>query len=124
MKKKILQSMLCVLLAVTILLSFSACMTQDEEGNQKLDIVSTLLLVVLAGVMIFMMLRSNRQKKKEQEKRSSLEVGDGVTTVGGIVGRVVNIKDDVFVLETSSDRTHIRFRREAIQSIDKLKLEE
>ena len=55
--------------------------------------------------------------------RNSLEIGDEVTTIGGIVGRVVAIKEDTFVLETGSDRTKIRFRRAAIQSIEKLNME-
>jgi len=56
--------------------------------------------------------------------RSSMEVGDGVTTIGGIIGRVVSIKEDYIVLETSSDRTRIRLHRGSIQSIEKLKLDE
>jgi len=57
------------------------------------------------------------------EVLNSLEIGDEVTTIGGIVGRVVAIKEDTFVLETGSDRTKIRFRRAAIQSIEKLNME-
>ena len=51
--------------------------------------------------------------------RASIEVGDTVITIGGVVGRVaaINDKDDTFVLETTSDRVKIRFRRSAISSV-------
>ena len=52
--------------------------------------------------------------------RNSIDVGDEVTTIGGVVGRVASIKDDTFVLETTSDRVKIRFRRSAISSVEKL----
>ena len=50
--------------------------------------------------------------------RDSLQVGDEVTTIGGVIGRVVSIKDETFTLETSRDRTKIRFLRSAIKSVD------
>ena len=54
--------------------------------------------------------------------RSSIEIGDKVSTIGGIVGIVCAIseKDDTIVLETGSDRTKIRFRRTAIANVEKL----
>ncbi|WP_395152011.1 preprotein translocase subunit YajC [uncultured Allofournierella sp.] len=84
-------------------------------------------LVMLAVMFLFMWLFVYRPQKKQQQKetemRNSLEIGDEVTTIGGIIGRVVAIKEDTFVLETGSDRTKIRFRRAAIQSIEKLNLD-
>ena len=63
-------------------------------------------------------------KKKELEKmRSELTVGDQVTTIGGIIGRVVAIKDDTFVLETGADRVKIRFAKNAISSVEKLNMD-
>ena len=50
--------------------------------------------------------------------RESLAVGDEVTTIGGIIGKVVSIKDETFVLETTKDKTKIRFLKGAIRSID------
>ncbi|MGN0983613.1 MAG: preprotein translocase subunit YajC, partial [Gemmiger sp.] len=63
-----------------------------------------------------------KQEKKDAEMRNSLEIGDQVTTIGGVIGRVVAIKDDTFVLETGSDRTKIRFRRSAISAVEKLEV--
>ena len=54
---------------------------------------------------------------------TALEIGDQVVTIGGIVGRVVAIKDDTFVLETGSDRVKIRFTKNAISSVEKLNMD-
>ena len=65
-----------------------------------------------------------KQQKKDTEMRNSIEIGDEVTTIGGIVGRVVAIKEDTIVLETGNDRVKIRFRRSAIGSVEKLSMED
>ena len=57
-------------------------------------------------------------------RRFRPEIGDEVTTIGGIVGRVVAIKEDTIVLETGNDRVKIRFRRSAIGSVEKLSMED
>ena len=84
----------------------------------------TLLPMILIIVFMFILiyLPQKRQDKKDAAMRSSIEIGDKVTTIGGIVGIVCAIadKDDTIVLETGSDRTKIRFRRTAISSVEKL----
>ena len=65
-------------------------------------------------------LPQKRQDKKDTAMRNSIEIGDEVTTIGGVIGRVTAIKEDTFVLETGSDRVKIRFRRSAIASVEKL----
>ena len=50
--------------------------------------------------------------------RDALAVGDEVTTIGGIIGKVVSIKEETFVLETTKNKTHIRFLKGAIRSVD------
>lgn len=82
-----------------------------------------MILVMVLFMWLFIYRPQKKQQQKENEMRNSLEIGDEVTTIGGIVGRVVAIKEDTFVLETGSDRTKIRFRRAAIQSIEKLNME-
>ena len=77
-----------------------------------------LMLVMLVAMFWF---TSRSQKKKDQEAqnmRDSLQVGDEVTTIGGIIGKVVSIKDETFVLETTKEKTHIRFLKGAIRSVD------
>ena len=95
-------------------------LTTTSEGYISLFFTLALMLVLL----YFMIYRpQKKQEKKDAAMRSSLEIGDQVTTIGGIVGRVVAIKEDTFVLETGSDRMKIRFRRSAIASVEKLDLE-
>ena len=82
------------------------------------SIVPFALVIVL---MYFMIIRPQKKKdKKMQEMRSSIEIGDTVTTIGGIVGLVVAIKEDTIVLETGTDRSKIRFKRWAISEVNKL----
>jgi preprotein translocase subunit YajC len=77
------------------------------------------MMALLFGFMYFFMIRpQKKQEKKDAEMRNNLAVGDEVTTIGGIIGKVVSIKDETFVLETTKDRTKIRFLRGAIRSVD------
>jgi preprotein translocase subunit YajC len=64
-----------------------------------------------------MLIRPENKRKKEAEQlRSSVKVGDEVTTIGGIVGTVVDVKDDKFVIETSADRVRIEFQKWALST--------
>jgi preprotein translocase subunit YajC len=64
-----------------------------------------------------MMIRPENKRKKEAEAmRSAMKVGDKVTTIGGIVGVVVDIKDDKFVIETSADRVRVEFQKWALST--------
>ncbi len=77
--------------------------------------------VVMLGALYFILWRpQKKQEKKDAEMRNSIEIGDEVTTIGGIIGHVAAIKDDTFVLETTSDRVKLRMRRTAIASVNKL----
>ena len=80
-------------------------------------------IVMFAGLMVLMYFFMIRPQKKQEEKkdaamRDALAVGDEVTTIGGIIGKVVSIKEETFVLETTKDRTKIRFLKGAIRSVD------
>ena len=78
-------------------------------------------LVFIVALFYFMILRPNKKRaKQEQELRDSIAVGSDVTTIGGIVGTVVNIKDDNITIETSIDKTLIEFKNWAIREVKKL----
>ena len=79
------------------------------------------LMLVMLCLMIYR--PQKKQEKKDAAMRSSLEIGDQVTTIGGVIGRVVAIKDDTFVLETGADRVKIRFTKNAISSVEKLNMD-
>ena len=75
--------------------------------------------ILIFVLMYFMMIRPQKKKQKEeQEMRNNLRVGDELTTIGGIRGRVVSIKEDSIVLESGSDRTKLQFMKWAIQSVE------
>ena len=81
-------------------------------------------LALMLVLLYFMIYRpQKKQEKKDAAMRSSLEIGDQVTTIGGVIGRVVAIKDDSFVLETGADRVKIRFTKNAISSVEKLNMD-
>ena len=74
--------------------------------------------VLLIVIMYFLMIRPQQKKQKEEQKmRNNLRVGDELTTIGGIKGRVVSIKDDTVTIETSNDRTKIVFEKAAIGTV-------
>ena len=90
--------------------------------DQTMSLLIT--MVLMFALMYFLIWRpQKKQQKKDTEMRNALEIGDEVTTIGGVYGRVVAIKDETFVLETGSDRVRIRFLRTAIQAVDKLNLD-
>ena len=73
-------------------------------------------IVILIVLFYFLLIRPQRKRDKaERDMRNSIEVGDEISTIGGFIGRVVNIKDDVLVIESSSDRTKLKIYRWAIR---------
>ena len=76
-----------------------------------------IMMVVLIALMYFMMIRPQKKRQKEeQEMRSSLEIGDEIITIGGIVGRVVTIREEDLVIETGADRNKMRIQRWAVNT--------
>ena len=108
---------------VTALLEPTAITTQS--GCWLVMLVQLLPIVLIVVVMYFILIRPQRKRDKEMQKmRNSLQVGDEVTTSGGIIGRVGSLREDTVVIETGSDRSKIRIKRWAIQSNETLHDEE
>ena len=81
--------------------------------------ITIVIIVVLIAAFYFFMIRpQKKQERRDAEMRDSLQVGDEVTTIGGIIGKVVSIKGETFVLETTKDKTKIRFLKGAVRSVD------
>ncbi len=79
----------------------------------------TLVMLGLIGVMFFVMFRgSKKQEKQVNEMRENLQVGDEITTIGGIIGKIVSIKEETILIETGRDKVKIRFLRSAVRSVD------
>lgn len=89
-----------------------------ETASTGGSLITMLLpFVVLIVVFYFLLIRpENKKKKALNDMRSGLSVGDEVTTIGGIVGKIVHIKDDLVTIETSEDRVRIQFTRWAIST--------
>lgn len=97
-----------------------AAASTTNTGSSLSNILTLLMIPLLLVIMYFVMIRPQRKQEKEAANmRNSLSVGDEITTIGGIIGRVVNVKEDTFVLETTKERTRIRFERTAIKRIDR-----
>lgn len=86
--------------------------------------VMILIYGAIIAALYFFLIRPNSKKKKEEaQMRNSIEIGDEITTIGGIVGRIVAIKEDedAFIIETGSDRVKMKFKRWAISTVDTAK---
>ena len=87
--------------------------------NSGSGLVSIIMLVVMFAVLYFLMIRPQKKQEKEaQNMRDNLSVGDEITTIGGIIGKIVSIKEETLVLETSHDRTRIRILKTAVSRVD------
>ena len=74
-----------------------------------------IMLVLMLALMYFMLIRpENKRKKQEAEMRAALKAGDVITTIGGVKGVVIDVKEDRFVLETGADRVRIEFSKFAL----------
>ena len=78
---------------------------------------SILMLVILISVFYFLLIRpENKRKKQAQAMRDSLKKGDVITTIGGIIGKIVQVNPDTLVIETSEDRVRMEITKWAIST--------
>ncbi len=74
------------------------------------------MLIAMFGIMYFVMIRPQKKRQKEeQEMRNAVEVGDEITTIGGICGKVVIVKEQHLIIETGADRNRMQITRWAVQ---------
>lgn len=82
-----------------------------------MDTMTIAMLVLLILVFYFMVIRpENKRKKAAEELRNSLKKGDKITTIGGIVGTIVQVNDDTIVIETSDDRVRMELTKWAVST--------
>lgn len=94
--------------------------TPAPEGGAGGMLATLLPFILMIVVFYFFLIRPQKKQEKETAAmRNSLQVGDEVTTIGGIVGRITHVKDDIVTIETGADRNKIRFRKTAIATVDK-----
>ena len=83
------------------------------------SIGSIVIIVVMFAALYFFMVRPQKKQEKEtQNMRNNLQVGDEITTIGGIIGKIVSIKEETVTIETSHDRSKIRILRSAVRNVD------
>lgn len=87
------------------------------EAGQPSLLVSMMPLILMVVIFYFILIRPQKKREKQtQEMRNAIEVGDEIVTGGGIVGRVVSIKDDTILIESGSANTKLRIAKWAIQT--------
>ena len=92
-----------------------------SQGGWGSMLIMLLFYGGIIAAMYFIFFRpQSKKKKKEQEMRKNAQVGDEVTTIGGICGRIIAVKDETesVIIETGSDRARLRVKRWAIGSVD------
>ena len=126
MKNK-LSKMISLISAVLVaLIAFTGCAPAGgAEGGAAGGYSSIIMIVVLIAVFYFFMIRpENKKKKKAEEMRNALGVGDKITTIGGMVGKIVDISGDLITFETGEDRVRIQVTKWAISTNSVQKSEE
>ncbi len=92
--------------------------TTPTTGN-NMDWVTWVILGVFVLFFYFVIIRPQRKQEKEAAAmRDALEVGDEITTIGGVIGEIVSMKEDTITIETSRAGTKIRFLKNAVRSVD------
>ena len=92
---------------------------EQAAGGATTSLFSILMIVVMLAFFYFFLYRPQKKQEKATNKmREGLEVGDEITTIGGIIGEVVSIKDETCVIETSKDHCRIRILKSAISKVD------
>lgn len=84
-------------------------------GNNMNSFAPIIILVLFLAIFYFLMIRpENKRKKAAEEMRSKMAVGDNITTIGGLVGKVVHVDDKYVVFETGEDRVRIKIQKSAV----------
>jgi len=90
--------------------------------NSAMDpsgLVSIAIIVLMFVFLYFFMIRPQKKQEREtNDMRNNLKVGDEITTIGGIIGKIVSIKEETVTIETGHDRAKIRILRSAVRNVD------
>ncbi|MDD5795340.1 MAG: preprotein translocase subunit YajC [Oscillospiraceae bacterium] len=90
------------------------------NNNGQMIMLIAIYAAIFAALYFFLIRPNSKKKKQEAELRNNLEIGDEITTIGGIMGRVIAIKDeeDAIVIETGPDRNKMKFKKWCISTVD------
>ena len=100
-----------------MILSFLA-----DEATQQTAAGSWISIAMIGVLLIFMWLVVFRPQRKQEKEaaamRDNLQVGDEITTIGGIIGKIVSIKEETVMIETGNEKTKMRILRSAVKCVD------
>ena len=100
-------------------MNVQAIFAEGTTGNPGGSWVMIVMLVLMFAVFYFFGIRPQKKQEKEATAmRNALSVGDEVTTIGGIIGKIVSIKEETCVIETTHERTKIRILKSAVSRVD------
>ncbi len=102
------------------ILDTAASAGSAQTNTWQMAITLGIWVVVIIAAYFLFLFPQRKKQKQEEELRNNIEIGDDVTTIGGIVGRVIAVRDDdeTLMIETGSDKTRMRFKKWAISSVD------
>lgn len=108
---------------LTNFIKLNALSNAQNSGGQSIWTIIIVYGLVFAALYFFFIRPKSKKQKEETKMRDQLEIGDDITTIGGIVGRVVAIKEDedAIIIETGSDRAKMKFKKWAISTVDTVK---
>ena len=126
--KKILAIIFSVLLIISTLAGCVPASTGEGTGDGEASastggmsgVTMIIYVVIIIAVFYFFMIRPEKKKrKKAEEMRNTLSIGDSITTIGGMVGKIVNVSDEFITFETGEDRVRIKIAKWGISSTGK-----
>ncbi|MEE0969179.1 MAG: preprotein translocase subunit YajC [Clostridia bacterium] len=101
---------------LTRLLESGAGNGTNPAGSSWMSII---MIVAMLAILYFFMIRPQKKQEKEtQSMRNALQIGDEITTIGGIIGKIVSIKEETCMIETGHDRMKIRILKSAVRCVD------
>jgi len=125
--KRLLSFILVLMLLTSMGVAFAAEGDAPAAGGEVVQEASfmekygtiVIIVVMVAFFYLFLIRPESKKKKKAAEMRSSITAGDTITTIGGIIGKVVEIKDDTITFETGEDRVRMQVTKWAVSTVGK-----
>ena len=99
--------------------NFFTALESTPTSDPLSGIISFAMIALMFGALYFFMIRPQKKQEKETNAmRNNLQVGDEITTIGGIIGKIISIKEETCVIETGRDRTTMRILKSAVARVD------
>ena len=99
-------------------MNINFALTSGTNSGGSLWVTLVMIVGMIAVMYFFVMRPQKKQEKETQNMRNSLQVGDEITTIGGIIGKIISIKEETIMIETGHDRTKIRILKSAVSRVD------